>query len=126
VKCRTSTQVQLDHPSVWSIENESMTRSRGKNTCEAPEIAAAILLQVHRRSEELCFSKASGRPCESNARENAQSRSFVRAMSDPAGAESGPQCPLYIVHEVSDRTNADGLPTPGYFVILVMGAPGKD
>ena len=32
----------FDHPSDGSIRNERMTRSRGKNTCEAPEIAAAI------------------------------------------------------------------------------------
>ena len=58
-----------------------MARSRGKNTCEAPEIAAAIRLQVHRRSEELGFSNVSGRLYESSARENVQ-RSVAKAMSD--------------------------------------------
>ena len=41
------------------ITNKRMTRSRGKNTCEALEIAAAIPLHALRRSEELRFSKAS-------------------------------------------------------------------
>jgi len=34
--------VQIDHQSDWGITDEKMTRSRGKLTCEAPEIAAAI------------------------------------------------------------------------------------
>jgi hypothetical protein len=42
VKCRTSTQVQLDRASNWGFTNDKMTGSRGKNTCEAPDIAAAI------------------------------------------------------------------------------------
>jgi hypothetical protein len=75
--------VQLDYLSDWSIINERMTRSRGKNTCEAPEIAAAIRLQVDRRSEEFWLFEGSGKPYESDARENAQSRSAVKVMSDP-------------------------------------------
>jgi hypothetical protein len=74
--------MKLDQSSVWSITNERMTRSRGKNTCEAPEMAAAILLQVHKRSEELRFSKVSGWPYESDASENVRSRSVPRAMSN--------------------------------------------
>ena len=58
-----------------------MTRSRGKNTCEAPEIAAAIRWQVDRTSEELWLFEGSGQPYESDARENAQSRSAVKVMS---------------------------------------------
>jgi hypothetical protein len=94
VKCLTSTRVQLDHPSDWSITNERMARSRGKNTSEAPEIAAAILSQALLKSGELRVSKASGRPYESNARENTQTRSFVRAMVDPAWAGEQPPVPF--------------------------------
>jgi hypothetical protein len=42
----------------------------------------------------LRFSKASGRPYESNARENAQTRSFVRAMTDSAWAREQPPMPF--------------------------------
>ena len=45
-------------------------------------MAAAILLQVHKRSEELRFSKVSGWPYESDASENVRSRSVPRAMSN--------------------------------------------
>jgi hypothetical protein len=93
-----------------------MERLRGKDTCEAPETAAAIFSQTLLKSGELRFSKASGRPYESNARENAQTRSFVRAMIDPAWAGEQPPNALYIVQKVDDRTNADGLRTrtPGW------------
>ena len=87
--------------------NERTTHLRGRNTCEAPEIAAAILLQVHRRSEELWFSKVSGWPDESNARENAQSRSVDETMSDPVRGREQPQWiskALYIVQKMSDRS----------------------
>ena len=64
---------------------------RGKNTCETPEIAAAMSLQVHRRSEELRVSKAAGFPYERNARANAQRRRDVKAMSEPVlGREQPP------------------------------------
>ena len=76
-----------------------MTRSRGKNTCEAAETAAAILLQVHRRSEELRFSKASGWPYESDSRENANSRSVLRAMSGVWSLQWITEAP-YIVQDV--------------------------
>jgi hypothetical protein len=76
-----------------------MTRSQGKNTCEAPEIAAAIRLQVERRSGELLLFKASGMPYGSNARENAQSRSVVKAIRNTELVEEQPPtdngCPLY-------------------------------
>jgi len=55
---------------------------RGKNTCEAPEIASAMSLQVRRRSEELRVSKAAGLPYERDARANAQTRSDVKAMNE--------------------------------------------
>ena len=77
---------------------ERMTRSRGKNTCEAPEMAAAILLQVPRRSEESRFSKASGRPYETDARKHANSRSVLRAMSGVWGLRLIREAP-YIVQE---------------------------
>ena len=35
------------------IINERMMRSHGKNTCEAPEIAAAIRFQVEKKSGEI-------------------------------------------------------------------------
>ena len=61
--------------------NESTTL-RGKKTCEAPEIAAEISLQVHRKSKELPVSKAADVPYEREARANAQRRSEVKAMSE--------------------------------------------
>ena len=56
---------------------------RGKNTCDAPEIAAAMSLQIHRRSEELHVSKIAGLPYERNARTNEQRTSNIKAMSVP-------------------------------------------
>ena len=61
-------------------------------------MAAAILSQVHRRSVEFRFSNVSGWPYESNARENAKSRGFPRAMSDPGWGVEPPMdngSPLY-------------------------------
>jgi hypothetical protein len=81
VRCQTSTRMRLDHTSDWSIKNERITRSRGKNTFEASEITAAIWLQVHRWSEGLGTSEACCRPYESNAKENAQSRGVVKTIS---------------------------------------------
>jgi hypothetical protein len=118
--------VQLERASDWSIANERMTGSRGKNTWEAPETAAAILLQVDRRVEELCFSTSSCRPYESNARENMLSRSFVKAMSDPVwgGEPQWIREALHIVREMCDRTHADGLPTLSYLVMLELYSDG--
>jgi hypothetical protein len=74
-----------------------------------PEIAAAILLQVHRRSEG--FSNASGRPYKSNARENVQStRSVAKAIRDPIwpyGVSTANEA-HYIVHEVGKKLRAPG------------------
>jgi hypothetical protein len=82
---------------------------RGKNTCEAPEIAAAMSLQVHRRSEELRFSKIAGLPYEHNARANKQRRTKVKAMGvEQRAAPSEEAKPFYIVQERSAMTNAVG------------------
>ena len=106
-------------------------RSQGKNTCEAPEIATAIRLQVERRSGELRLFKASGKPHESNARENAQSRRVVKAIRNTALSGERPQQlteALYIVQEVTNRANVNGLLTPSYFVMAELHRnqrPGK-
>ena len=42
-------------------------------------------------SDESRFSEASGRPYESNARKNAQSRGVVKAMDDPVLGRNQPQ-----------------------------------
>jgi hypothetical protein len=65
------------------MSHERESDIRGKNTCDAPEIAAAISLQVHRRSDELRVSKAADLAYEGNARANAQRRSDTTAMSEP-------------------------------------------
>ena len=94
MKCQANTQMRLGRSSNWSIVNKRIMRSQGKNTCEAPEIATAIRLQVERRSGELRLFKASGKPHESNARENAQSRRVVEAIrSIPNTALSGERPP---------------------------------
>jgi hypothetical protein len=96
--------VQLDRPSDWNIINgRRMTDSRGKNTCEAPEIAAAMRLQVPGTSGGLCISKAPCRPYESNAKENAQSRGLVKDMSDPVRVAPQNEA-LYMVQKMSDKT----------------------
>ena len=49
VKCRMYIEVRLEwviSTQLVRITGEGMSCVRGKNTCEAPEISAAILLQV--------------------------------------------------------------------------------
>jgi hypothetical protein len=72
-----------------------MTCSQGKKTCDASEIDAAISSQVLWWSEELRFS-ASGRPYECNASNNAQTKSFVGAISDPVWAGEQPPVPIIL------------------------------
>ena|ERR1700679_2241463 len=80
-------------------------------------------LQVNRRSEELCISKAACLPYECNARKTAQRRSDVKDMSESAWGREQPQRigeSFYIVQVTDYWTNIEGLLTSSYFMMLKL------
>ena len=76
-------KLDRDHSSDQSITTKKSVHARGKNTCEASEIAAAIVLQVFEKSELARFSKGFEWPYDSRARKNAQRRSVVEDIGHP-------------------------------------------
>ena len=66
-------------------------------------------LQVRRRSEDLRVSNPAGLAYEHDARANAQRRSDVKAMREPACVSPTDGRSLYIVQEMGDRTDVKGV-----------------
>ena len=109
-RCQESTQVQLNHQLERSVIHRWESDIRGKNTCDTPEIAVAISLQVQKGFEELRVSKVAGMPYERNARANEPRMSEVKAMSEPVfGGEQPPMKKRRLLYSPEDSdmmTNA--------------------
>jgi hypothetical protein len=74
-KCQRGTVATLSHCQI-EAQRVLIHHLRGKNTCEAPEMAFAIWSQVPRKLEESCLSQVSC-PKAAGVRKRAQRREVV-------------------------------------------------